>query len=604
MIEEKSADVDAKKSVNTASGFKIYWRLSSYSRRYWPVLAVALVAMAGFAGAETGFAWMMQPLLDGSFVQRDPKIIRMMPFVVLGLFLLRGVCSFISTYALAHVGRHVILGLRRDLFVHLLRLPAGYFDRNSSGQLLSKVIYNVDQVAQAGSQAILVIVRDSLKVVGFIGLMFYLNKELTAMALLVGPVIALIVRVINQRFRKISARIQDSVGDVTQVTEEIIQGQRMIKIFGAQNYEIGQFAKVNEKNIRLNLRRTATSAASNPLIQFIASLPVAGIVYYASSDAVVGHMSPGSFAAFVGAMVGLLSPLRQLTTVNLMLQKGIAAAESIFEILETPAEADSGKKPLGRAQGRLVFDQVSFAYQPDAGNVLHNICLQIEPGETVALVGRSGSGKSTLVSLIPRFYDLSEGQILLDGENVKDYRLVDLRRQVSLVSQEITLFNDTVAANIAYGMIGEVSEAQIIAAAEAAYAWDFIKTMPQGLNTQVGQRGVLLSGGQRQRIAIARALLKNAPILILDEATSALDTESERHIQSALEHLMADRTTLVIAHRLSTVERADRIVVMQDGRIVEHGGHAELLARNGRYAELYRIQFKDVPTLGNQPAVG
>ncbi len=575
------------------SPLRIYLRLLAYSRRYWPVTMIAVLAMMFGALTDTGLAWMMKPLLDGSFVHRDARLIKIMPLLVFGLFLLRGITSFVSDYGLGYVGRRLIKRLRSEVFDHLLRLPAGYYDRNSSGQLLTRVTFSVEQVASSGSQVILVLVRDSFKIISLLGLMFYINPVLAGFALSVGPVIALIVRKISQRFRSMSARIQSSVGDVTHITEEVIQGQRVVKVFNAQEYELQQFERANERNRRLNMRRVTAQAANNPTIQLIASLPVAGIVFVATSDAIGGVMSPGDFAAFLGAMIALFTPLRALTSLNTTIQSGIAAATMIFEVLDVAPEKDTGTRRLARARGEVEYSHVSFAYDAHKGTVLHDINLHLQAGETVALVGRSGSGKSTLVNLLPRFYDIQEGRILIDGIDTAEIKLSDLREQISLVSQEITLFNDTVAANIAYGALGKATEAQIIEAAKAAYAWDFIRALPDGLATQVGQRGIMLSGGQRQRIAIARALLKDAPILILDEATSALDTESERHIQIALEHLMAERTTLVIAHRLSTIENADRIVVLHNGRIVEQGRHQELLAQNGRYADLYRMQFRD-----------
>lgn len=569
---------------------EVYRRLLRYSASHWPVLAIAIIGMIAFAASETGFAWMMKPLLDGSFVERDPEVIRRMPFLVLGLFLLRGVAGFASTYGMAYVGQKVIKELRKELFEHLLRVPTRYFDHHASGQLLGKLTFNVDQVAQAASQALTVVVRDSFKLLGFLGLMFYLNPYLASFTLVVGPLLAILVRWVSRKFRRLSTRIQNNVGEVTHVSEEAIQGERMIKVFGGQAYEISQFERVNEKNRRLQMRRVGIQAASNPVIQIIAALPMAAIVYIASADDILGTMSPGSFAAFLGAMVGLLNPLRSLSNVNAIIQRGIAAASSVFQLLDTAPEPDRGTRRMERALGDIAYDGVSFRYTPDGADVLRDINLEVPHGTSVALVGQSGSGKSTLVNLLPRFYEVERGRITIDGVDIRDIRLGDLRRQISLVSQEVTLFNDTVAANIAYGMLGQVSEEQIINAARIAHAWEFIESLPKGLQTEVGQRGVLLSGGQRQRLAIARALLKDAPILILDEATSALDTESERHIQAGLEALMRNRTTLVIAHRLSTIERVDRIVVLHQGRIVEQGPHEQLLQAGGRYARLHRMQ--------------
>ncbi|HJO35164.1 MAG: lipid A export permease/ATP-binding protein MsbA [Pseudomonadota bacterium] len=580
-------------AAKDTSSWVLWGRLLSYSRPYWPVLAIGFAAMGGFAMAEIGFAWIMKPLLDGSFVRRDPAVIRIIPFAVLGLFLLRSLSQFVSTYCMAYVGQNVIKTLREELFGHLLRLPAPYYDRSASGKLLSKLTYNVDQVAQAATQSVTVIIRDGLKVIGFVGLLFYLNAALAVFTLLIGPLIAVCIRYISRRFRRISARIQNSMGEVTSVCEEAIRGQRMVKAFGAERYEQAQFERVNERNRKLFMKRATTRAASSPVVEMVAAVPVAGIIYMATRQNVLETMTPGTFAAFLTAMVSMLGPLRQLTTVNAQLQRGLAAAESIFALLEVQPERDVGTVGIARARGEIRFEQVRMRYPQSEAWALDGVSLAIEPQQRVALVGRSGSGKSTLVNLLPRFYEPTEGRVLLDGHDLRDYRLEALRRQISLVSQEITLFNNTVAANIAYGASGAVSEAELIEAARAAHAWEFISQLPQGLQTQVGQHGVLLSGGQRQRLAIARALLKDAPILILDEATSALDTEAERHIQAALERLMADRTTLVIAHRLSTIEHADTIVVMHAGRIVEQGSHAELLSRGGHYAELHRLQFTE-----------
>lgn len=576
----------------------VYRRLLRYSLAHWPMFLAAVGGMMLFALSETAFAWLMKPLLDGSFVQRDPAVIRWMPPLVLGLFLLRGVAAFISDYYMADVGQRVIKTIRTELFDHFLRLPSAFYDRNASGQLLSSLTFNVDQVANAATQAVTVMIRDSLKVVGFMALMFYLNARLAIFALLIAPVIAVLIRWISKRFRRISTRIQHSMGDLTTASEEMIKGQRLAKVFGAQDYEARRFDQVNERNRQLLMKRALTQAASNPVIQLIAAIPMAGIVYVATNASISGAMTPGAFAAFLGAMVGLLNPLKQLTTVNATLQRGIAAAGSIFALLEVPGETDTGRHVARRVRGEIAFEGVRLSYDPAKGEVLKGIDLSVASGQTVALVGRSGSGKTSLVNLLPRFYEAQAGRILIDGVDVRDYRLHDLRRQIAVVGQEVVLFNDSVAANIAYGEDPRAVMPRIEAAARAAHAWEFIEKLPQGIWTPVGQHGVLLSGGQRQRLAIARALFKDAPILILDEATSALDTESERHIQAAFEVLMRDRTTLVIAHRLSTITRADCIVVMQDGRIVEQGGHARLLANAGPYAELYRLQFRDMEATG------
>lgn len=513
--------------------------------------------------------------------------------LVIGLFVLRGLAGFFSTYFINWVGRSVIKSLRGQAFGKLLRLPTRYYDGNSSGMLISKLTYNIEQVAEATTNAITVIIRDGLTVLGLIGLMFYLSWILSVFILVVGPLIALLVRYVSSRFRRYSAHIQDSMGNVTKVSEEVISGHRVIKLFGGIRHEAAKFEQVNERNRYLNMKLTLVNAGSSPIIQLIAGVGMALVIYIATLPSMLQTISVGTFGSFLSAMLLVMAPLKHLTDINAPLQKGIAAGQSIFELLDEEGETEGGELVLTRARGTLEFRDLGFAYTPLKGEVLKQVSFAARAGETLALVGRSGSGKSTLASLVPRFYDPTAGAIFLDGRDIRDYRLCDLREQIALVSQDVVLFNDSIRNNIAYGTLAERSEREIRAAAEAAHAMEFIELLPQGLETMVGDRGVLLSGGQRQRIAVARALLKDAPLLILDEATAALDSESERHIQAALERLMHARTTLVIAHRLSTVERADRIVVLDRGRIIESGRHTELLTRNGHYAMLYRMQFSE-----------
>ena len=578
-------------------GMKVYRRLLGYVLPHWPVFAVATATLLLVAATEAGFAAFIKPLIDGSFVERDPRIIKIAPLVLIGIFFLRGIAAFVSSYAMAWVARKVINTLRGEMFNHLIRLPVSFYDRTPSGTLLAKLTYNVEQVAQATTSVITVVIRDTFTVLGLLGWMFYLNWRLALILLIGAPLIAQVINLINRRFRRYSTRIQDSVGDVTQIAEEAIEGQRVVKTFGGQQYEQGRFATANERNRSLNMKLESTNAASVPLIQLIAAVAAAGVIYAALLEVERSDLSVGGFMSFIAAMMMLLAPLKRLTKIMESLQRGIAAAHSIFTFIDTPPEQDDGHLTLDRARGEVSYHNVTFRYREDGEPVLKQVSFAVKAGQSVAFVGRSGSGKSTLVGLLPRFYDVQEGQILLDGHDIRELKLESLRDQISLVSQHITLFNDTIAHNIAYGRLEGASRDQIVAAAEAAHAMEFIRQLPEGLDTMVGENGVLLSGGQRQRLAIARAILKDAPILILDEATSALDTESERHIQAALETLMQNRTTLVIAHRLSTIERVDCIMVMDQGRIVEAGRHDELLAKNGHYANLYRLQFQDHATV-------
>lgn len=572
---------------------QVYKRLLGYTWHYSSVFILAVIGMAVVAGTEAGMAWIIKPMLDGSFVEKDPDIIGWVWIAFLGIFIVRGVGGFVSNFGMGYVGRNIIRDMRQQMFTHLMRLPTAFYDQNSSGQLTSKLIYDVEQVAQAASKAITIVVRDTFTIIALLILMFYTSWKLAVVFLLLGPVITVLVVAVSKRFRRISNRIQTSMGNVTQLSQQITEGQKVVKIFGGEECEDKEFAKANEFNRRQNMKLTATQAISVPVSQFLGACGVAVILYIATSDEMLKEITVGTFMSFLAASMLLLAPMKRLTMVQSTVQKGIAAAQSVFLLLDEEEEKDTGSKMLGDIKGEIEFRDVSFTYNEEKGEVLKAVNVTVEAGETVAMVGRSGSGKSTLVALLPRFYDVTQGDILIDGVPVRDLQLTDLRNHISLVSQDITLFDDTIFNNIAYGSLASCSEEQVIAAAKAAHADEFIAALPEGYQTQVGDKGVLLSGGQRQRIAIARALLKDAPILILDEATSALDTQSERYIQDALNILMKDRTTLVIAHRLSTIENADKILVLRDGELVESGTHTELLAAGKDYAALYQMQFDE-----------
>ncbi|MGH8506265.1 MAG: lipid A export permease/ATP-binding protein MsbA [Stenotrophobium sp.] len=573
--------------------FAVYRRLLGYALPHWKIFLAALLGMVLYAATNTAFMALVKPLLDKSFVAKSMAFSHSIPLAIVGLFILRGISGFMSTYSMSWVGRRVVTDMRGQVFNHLLKMPAKFYDQNSSGQMVARLTYNVEQVAEATTTSLTTVFRDGLTVVGLLGWMFYVNWQLSMFCIVVGPLIALIVRYVSKRFRSISQRIQRSVGDVTQAAEETIGAQRVVKIHNGQKYEEREFQRINEHNRFLSMKVVATSAGSAALIQFIAAWAVASIIYFSTQPDMLAKISPGTFVSFMGAMLGLMNPIKNLGGVNERMQRAVVAGADIFELLEQPVEPTGGDRPLTRARGQIEYRNVSFRYRDELPDALREVSLTIQPGQTVAFVGKSGSGKSTLLTLLPRFYDASSGSILLDGHDSREYPLARLRDQIALVDQQVRLFDATVAQNIAYGLDPMPTPERIIEAAKSAYAWDFIEKLPLGLDTPLGQNGVMLSGGQRQRIAIARALLRDAPILILDEATSALDTESERYIQAALEKLVVGRTTLVIAHRLSTVQHADCIVVMQDGRIIESGTHAALLEKGGAYAALYRLQFEE-----------
>lgn len=572
---------------------QVYRRLWRYVTPHRRIGIIAAVAMALTALIEMTLVWMVKPLVDEGLVAQDPDATRWLPIAFIVVFILRGITGFSTEASLGWIGRSVISSLRRDVFRKFLTLPTKFFETQATGPMLSRMSYNVEMVAESVTTVVAILVRDLLTVVGAVVLMLSQSPRLFISVMLIFPIITLLIRVLGKAFRRYSGRIQDSVGEVTQVSEEVLSGSRVVKIFGGFAYEMQRMVEVDERNRRQNLKLIRSRSMGAAVTQVIFGIGVAAVVYFAGIESVNGQLSPGSFMAFFGAMMAMLQPLRRITNVNATLQRGLAAGESLFQVIDEPDEVDSGTHEVARAKGDVEFRNVNFSYGDDDQPVLKDVSLQVAAGKTLAIVGHSGSGKSTLVSLLPRFFDVQSGEILLDGIPVQDYRLHNLRDNISLVSQEVVLFNDSIENNLAYGQLKARSRAELLQAAEAAHVMDFVRELPNGLETMIGDRGVLLSGGQRQRIAIGRALLKNAPVLVLDEATSSLDTRSERRIQDALSALMQDRTTLVIAHRLSTVENADEILVLHNGSVVESGTHTELLAAGGRYAELYRMQFSE-----------
>ena len=564
----------------------VYRRLLKYATPYLGVFLIGVLGSVLFAGSNASLAYLVKRFLNGAFLVKDPTVLWKVPLGVVVLFTLRGVGDYVQSYYSGWVGRQVIKGLRHDVFSHYLRLPTAYLDRQQSGHLLSKLTNNIEMVAAAATTAAISLISDSLTIVALLVTLFYMNWRLAVFCLIAAPIIGWLMKIANRSFRRYSERIQNSMGDITRVAKEAIDAHRLIKIFNAEDHQTERFERVNEHNRVSNMKLIRARAISNPVVQCIASIALGSVLFVAIRQVFTHHLRVDEFFGFLTALMLIPSPLRSLVSMSGPLQQGIAAGQSVFEIIDHPSEGGGGPIELTRARGEIEFRNVSFAYDRDKGDVLRDVSFRVRPGETVAIVGPSGSGKTTLAGLVPRFYDVQQGAVLLDGIDVREYRLKDLRSQVSLVSQDVVLFNDTIRNNIAFNAVDK-SEAEVEAAARAANVMEFVAQQPMGMDTLLTDRGQNFSGGQRQRISIARALLKDSPVLILDEATASLDNESERRVQQELGILMRGRTTLVIAHRLSTVEGADRIIVLEQGRIVESGNHQELLARGGLYSALH-----------------
>ncbi|WP_099136735.1 lipid A ABC transporter ATP-binding protein/permease MsbA [Xenorhabdus budapestensis] len=567
-------------------------------RRLWPIitpfkvgLLVAAVALVINAAGDTLMLSLLKPLLDEGFGKADMSVLKWMPLVVIGLILLRGISGFVSSYCISWVSGKVVMQMRRRLFNHMMGMPVSFFDQQSTGTLLSRITYDSEQVASSSSGALVTVVREGASIIGLFVLMFYYSWELSLILIVIAPIVAGVIRLVSVRFRRISKNMQNSMGMVTTSAEQMLKGHKEVLIFGGQKVETERFNKVSNHMRQQGMKMVSADSISDPIIQLIASFALAFILYAASFPEIMGALTAGKITVVFSSMIALMRPLKSLTNVNAQFQRGMAACQTLFAILDMEQEKDEGKLEIKKAKGDIEFRDVTFCYPAKDHPALKNISMTIPAGKTIALVGRSGSGKSTIANLFTRFYDVSGGGISLDGHDLREYTLSSLRNQIALVSQNVHLFNDTVANNIAYASEGQFSRAEIERAAEMAYAMDFIEKLDNGLDTMIGENGVLLSGGQRQRIAIARALLRDSPILILDEATSALDTESERAIQAALDELQKNRTSLVIAHRLSTIENADEIIVIEDGNIIERGSHTALLEKEGAYAQLYRMQF-------------
>lgn len=578
-----------EQDLSTAQTFKRLWPTIAPFK--WGLVAAG-VALVLNAAADSTLIYMLKPLLDDGFGKADHSFLKLMAVLVVLFIMLRGITSFIANYCLAWVSGKVVMILRRRLFKHLMFMPVSFFDQNSTGRLLSRVTYDTEQVAQTSSSSLTTIVREGTYLLSLFGVMLVTSWQLSVVLFVIGPIIALLIRLVSKRFRTLSKNLQNSMGTLTATTEQMLKGHKVVLSFGGQKIEEARFNQVSNDMRRQGMRLAVANGIADPVVQIIASLALAAVLYLATFPAIMSqNLTAGSFTVVFSSMLAMMRPLKSLTNVNAQFQRGMAACQTLFEILDLETEKDNGTVAPERVKGNVEFKDVSFTYEGKEEPALSHISFKIPQGKTVALVGRSGSGKSTVASLLTRFYDIKQGEILLDGINIQDYKLTNLREQCSVVSQQVHLFNDTIANNIAYAAGDKYTREQIEAAAKAAHVMEFAEQLENGLDTLVGENGANLSGGQRQRLAIARALLRNSPVLILDEATSALDTESERAIQSALEEVQKDRTVLVIAHRLSTIENADEILVIEHGEIRERGTHQALLAQNGAYKQLHSMQF-------------
>ena len=570
-----------------------YKRLWGYVKPYKLIGFIALMAMIGTALIEMTMVALIEPLMDEALVAKNIEATRWLPIAFIAVFLLRGISGFATEASLGWIGRGVISSLRREVFEKFLKLPVKFFEKNSNGRILSKMTYNVEMISESVTNVVTILIRDILTVIAAIGLMIYQSPRLFVSVVVIFPVITILINFLGKVFRRYSERIQDSVGEVTQVTQEVLSGQRIVKIFDGYDFEMNRINEVDEKNRLQNIKLIRSRSLGVAITQVVFGVGVAAVIYFAGNESINGNLSPGSFMSFFGAMMLMLQPIRRITNVNAVLQRGIAASESLFSVLDEPAEKDQGVLEKLSSKGTLEFKKVTFSYDDKANkDVISEVSFIAKKGQSVAIVGHSGSGKSTLINLLPRFYDYQHGEILIDGVSIKDFKIKNLREKISIVNQDIILFNDTILNNLTYGELKHKSEIEIQTAIELAKIDQFTSEFPKGLDTIVGDRGAMLSGGQKQRIAIGRAILKNSPFLLLDEATSSLDTKSESQIQEALKELMKNRTTLVVAHRLSTIENADLILVLHNGEIIERGTHNELIERGEHYADLHRLQFK------------